>query len=100
MGPHAGERLLCHAGTLRAPGTVAGKRWSDERVLRMSAKEDLQAAMDVRSSLATAAGTPVSSCALLRNLGVCVGGFGPHSYVIPKPYLFITLHGHNYVGSI
>lgn len=38
-----------------------------------------------------AAGTPASSCVLLRNLGVCVGGFGPHSSVMPKPYLFIAI---------
>lgn len=46
-------------------------------------------AMDVRSNLGTAAGTPASSCALLRNLGVCVGDFGPYSSVMLKPFLFV-----------
>lgn len=59
--------------------------WSDERVLRVSAKGDLQAAMDVESSLAAAAGAPVWT-----NLGVCVGGLGPLSYAVAKPCLFIA----------
>jgi len=84
QGSQAGGRLLSHAGS-----TVAGKQRSDERISHVSAKEDLQAAVGVKSSLAAAAGTPGSSCASLRNLGVCAGGLGPHSYVISKPYLFI-----------
>lgn len=89
MGSHTGERLLCHTGDLRAPGTMSGGQRADEGVLHVSAKEDPQAAVGVRSSLATAAATPLSSCALLRNLGVRVAGFGPHSCLIPKLYLFI-----------
>lgn len=69
-GSHKGERLLCHAGSLRAPGSMAGKQQSDEKV-------------SVSSSLATAAGTSASSCALLRNLGVGIGGFGPHTVSFP-----------------
>lgn len=79
------QERSCHA-TLAASEHQAP--WlgssSQMRILHVSAKEVLQAAADDRSSLATVAGTPMSLCALLRNLGVCVGGFGPHSYVIPK----------------
>lgn len=67
MGSHAGERLLCHTGSLIAPGTVARKQGSALR----SAEETLQPAMDVRSSLVAAV---VSAGALLRKIGVSAGG--------------------------
>lgn len=70
MDSHAGEGLLCHIGSFRASDAVARKQGSALH----SAEEKLQPAMDVRSSLVTTAGTPVSAGALLRNIGVSAGG--------------------------
>lgn len=74
VGSHAGKRLLCHAGSRGAPALWLGSssqiKESHTRLLKRVCKLPW---------MSGAARTPVSLCALLRHLGVCVRGFGPHS---------------------